>query len=75
MLMLERSDRAGPLSVGLGEVEKGALAGRGVFLVRRRSGAREMRPQVGEVASPAGEPAVGGGNGKIEGSGMPDTVE
>lgn len=75
VLMLERSDRAGPLSVGPGEMFEGALASRGVLFVRRRPDAREMRPQVGEVASPAGEPAIGGGDGKIEVSGMPDTVK
>ncbi len=75
MLELERSDRAGLTGVSLGEVPEGGIGGAMMLSPRWWVGLPEMTAQVGLIAQPALEPAVGGGDGEREAVLMPDTVK
>lgn len=75
MLVLERGDPTGLVWISSGEMDQGALARRGTDALGWRAGARKMGPEVGLVTQPAGEPAIGGGDGKGEGTEPPNAVE
>lgn len=75
MLVLERSDPAGLVWISSGEMDQGALARRGTDALRRWVGSDEVRSEVGLIALPTGQPAIGGGDGKGTVAVPPDAVE
>lgn len=75
VLMLERGDPAGIAWIGPGEVDQGALARGGADSLWWRVGARKVGPQMGLIAQPASQPAVGSSDGKGEVATLPNAVQ
>ncbi len=75
MLMLERGDPTGLVWISSGEMDQGALVRCGTDALRRWVGSDEVRSEVGLIAPPPCQPAIGGGDGKGEVAEPPDAVE
>lgn len=75
VLMLERGDPTRLVRISLGEMDQGALRCAGTHALGRWANARKVGSEVGLVAQPAGEPAIGGGDGKRKAAQPPDAVQ